>query len=106
MILDIVKQAVKIKTTCKNESLLISEAEYVYACTYALKQMGKPAAQAEILKSSQTIEELRERIVPFFEERLEGYQEQPPMHRLLRLLIYSKVEGSITEEIRKLMDEI
>lgn len=106
MVLDIVKQAVKTKIVCKNESLLISEAEYVYACVYALKEFGKPEKQIQILKDSETIEGLREQIVPFFETKLDENKDNPSMHRLLRLMVYSKVEGNITEEIRELMDEI
>lgn len=106
MVLEIVKQAVKIKTTCKNESLLISPAEYVYACVFALKQMGKPAEQVQMVKNAGTIEGLRVQIVPYFEERLESVKDEKPKYRLLHLLINSKVEGGITDEIRKLMDEI
>lgn len=106
MVLEIVKQAVKIKTTCKNESLLISAAEYVYACALALKQLGKPAEQVQMLKNAETIEGLRSQIVPYFEGKLESFKDEASKYRLLRLLIHSKVEGGITEEIRTLTDEI
>lgn len=105
MIFAIVKQAIQTKQTCKTESPLISEAEYGYACAKALRELRAPQELITFMHQADTIEELRDKMTPFFEGVVETYKEQPLIHRLLTLLIHSRVEGKISDEVRKIMDE-
>lgn len=104
MVLDIVKQAVQIKMTCRSECPLISEAEYCCACARALKELEAPKESFTEMRQAQRVEELRKKMTPYFREKLEAYAEQSQMHRLLSLLVHCRVEGDITDEIRKLME--
>lgn len=90
--------------TCRSECPLISEAEYCCACARALKELNAPEEYFAGMKQAQRVEELREKVTPYFREKREAYGEQPQMHRLLSLLVHSRVEGEITDEIRKLME--
>ena len=90
--------------TCKSECPLISEAEYCCACARALKELDAPEEYIAQMRQAQRVEELRKTITPYFREKREAYGEQPQMHRLLSLLVHSRVEGEITDEIRKLME--
>ena len=101
MVLDIIKQAVCIKMTCKNPSPIISEAEFCYACAYALREMGREDLLEQVGKAKR-VEELQKQILPVLEENQEACEENPPVKRLLHLLISSRVQGEITEEIRSL----
>lgn len=103
MVLDIVKQAVQIKMTCKSECPLISEAEYCCACARALKELDAPEELFQEMKQARRIEELREKLTPYFREKRGAYGEQPEMLRLLNLLVHCRVEGEITDEIKGLM---
>lgn len=104
MVLEIVKQAVQIKMTCKSECPLISEAEYCCACARALRELDAPEEFFQEMRQAQQVEALREKMTPYFREKREAYKEQPEIHRLLSLLVHCRVEGEITDEIRKLMD--
>ena len=99
MVLDIVKQAVQIKMTCRSECPLISEAEYCCACARALKELEAPKESFTEMRQAQRVEELRKKMTPYFREKLEAYAEQPQMHRLLSLLVHCRVEGDIMDEI-------
>jgi len=104
MVLDIVKQAVQIKMTCRSECPLISEAEYCCACARALKELEAPEDFFTEMRQAQSVEELREKMTPYFRGKRGAYEEQPRIHRLLNLLIHCRVEGDITDEIRELME--
>jgi hypothetical protein len=103
MVTDIVKQAVQIKMTCAHECPLISEAEYAYACYRALLELNALEAYREVFDQAKRVEELREKMTPYFREKRENCEEGTPLHRLLSLLIHSRVEGEITDEVRTLM---
>jgi len=103
MVLDIIRQAVQIKMTCQNQSLFISEPEYICGCSIALQELSRPKEQMQILKNSKTVEELRVQLVPFFETKCGEYQENPQLYRLFCLLVSSKVTGEITEEMKALI---
>lgn len=102
MILDLVKQAVRIKMTCKFPSPIISEAEFCYASAYALREMNQNQLLEEAAKK-QTIHELRQLVLPVLEQHQSRFEENPPMKRLIQILTASKAEGEITEEIRALI---
>lgn len=104
MVLDIVKQAIQIKMTCGSECPLISEAEYCCACARALKELHAPEEYFTEMRQAERVEKLREKLTPYFRKERDAYREQPEMYRLLNLLVHSRVEGGITDEIRKLMD--
>ena len=104
MVLEIIKQAVQIKMTCRSECPLISEAEYFCACARALKELDAPEEYFTEMRQAQRVEALREKMTPYFREKRGAYEEQPQMHRLLNLLVHCRVEGDITDEIRKLME--
>lgn len=103
---ELVKSAIKIKMVCKNESPLISPAEYLYSCALALKRLDAGEQQWQAVRDSKTIEALRAELTPFFENKQEQFREDPPGHRLLQLLVKCRMEGEISDEVRKLMDEI
>ncbi|MEY8426974.1 DUF3837 family protein [Lachnospiraceae bacterium 46-15] len=103
MVLEIVKQAVQIKMSCKSECPLISEAEYCYACARALKEIGAPDSIWQEFRGASKVEQVREKLTPYFQEKRGEYAENPPMDRLLTLLVHCRVEGAITDEVRKLM---
>lgn len=102
MVLDIVKQAVRIKMTCKNPSPIISEGEFCCACSYALREIGREDLLEQAKKAAR-VEELQKQLLPVLEENREAYEENPSVKRLLELLISSRVQGEITEEIRSLL---
>ena len=104
MIPELVKQAVQIKMTCKSECPLISEAEYCHACARALKELNAPDDLVQELHQASSVEEARGELTPYFRKRREEYAGQPALYRLFNLLIHCRVEGEITDEIRKLMD--
>lgn len=102
MILDLVKQAVEIKITCKNPSPIISEGEFCYACAYALRKLELE----ELLEQTadiRRVEELQAWLLPILEGRKQACEQDPAMERLFHLLISSRVQGEITEEIRPLL---
>lgn len=103
MIIDLVKQAVRIKMTCKSESPLLSGAEYCYACACALREMGSTEEEVKRIGEWQKIEEIREHYVPEFEKVQGRYREDPKMFRLLHLLTSSRLTGEITDEMRKIL---
>lgn len=90
---------------CLTESPLISEAEYCYACSIALRELEASEQLVQEMLQASKVEELRERMTPYFQEKHEVYREQPQLYRLLNLLIHSRVEGKITDEVREIMDE-
>lgn len=102
MVLDIVKQAVRTKMTCKNPSPIISEAEFCFACALALREMN----QEELLgraAGETRVEEIQALILPMLREQAAAYEEVPPVKRLIELLISSRVQGEVSEEIRPLL---
>lgn len=99
MVPEIVRQAVQIKMTCRSECPLISEAEYMCACAMALKALQAPAELTVKLGQETRIEGLRKELTPYFQEKREACQEDPKLHRLLSLLVHSRVEGEITDEV-------
>ena len=103
MILEIVKQAVQIKMNCKSECSLMSEAEYCCACARALREIGAPDSIWKEFREASKVEQAREKLTPYFQGKRGEYAENPPMDRLLKLLVQCRVEGAITDEIRKLM---
>lgn len=102
MILDLVKQAIQIKITCKNPSPIISEGEFCYACAYALRELGMEQMLGQTA-DIQRVEELQAWLLPVLEEKKKACEENPAMERLFHLLISSRVQGEITEEIRPLL---
>lgn len=87
---------------CKSECPLISEAEYCCACARALKETGAPDSVWKELREAAKVEEVRAKLTPYFQRKREEYAGNPPMDRLLKLLVQCRVEGVITDEIRKL----
>ncbi|MDY3919863.1 MAG: DUF3837 family protein [Candidatus Limivivens sp.] len=103
MVPEIVRQAVQIKMRCRTESPLISEAEYCCACGIGLKLLGDPQGLLEQVKQMDTVGQVKEAVVPLFREAIEQ-TEDPERKRLFHLLVNSRVEGGISEEIRPLFD--
>ena len=68
MILDLVKQAVQIKITCKNPSPIISEGEFCYACAYALRKLDLEKMLEQTV-GIERVEELQAWLIPLLEER-------------------------------------
>lgn len=102
MILELVKSAVETKITCKAESPLISEAEYCYAAALALKRLEQTELLRQV-KDKHAIADLRQLVEPVFQAAYEVRQKEPQMERLLHMLIGSRVEGEIKEEVRELL---
>lgn len=102
MILDLVKQAVQIKITCKNPSPIISEGEFCYACAYALRKLDLEKMLEQTV-GIERVEELQAWLLPLLEERKQVCEQDPAMERLFHLLTSSRVQGKITEEMRPLL---
>ena len=80
-----------------------SEAEYCCACARALKETGAPDRVWQEFREASKVEQAREKLTPYFQGKRGEYAENPTMDRLLKLLVQCRVEGAITDEIRKLM---
>ena len=70
----------------------------------ALKELNAPDDLVQELHQASSVEEARGELTPYFRKRREEYAGQPALYRLFNLLIHCRVEGEITDEIRKLMD--
>lgn len=104
MVLSIVRQAVQFKLRSRSESPLISEAEYCCACGEGLRILGNPENLLEKVKTMNQIKEVQDLTNPYFQEALAKEEEHSIKKRLFHLLVYCRVEGEITEEIRVLFD--
>lgn len=102
MVLDIVKQAVRIKMTCKNPSPIISEGEFCCACAIALREMNQEELLGQAAGEAR-VEDIQALILPTLREHAPEFEEVPPVKRLIELLISSRVQGEISEEIRSLL---
>lgn len=103
MVTEIVRQAIQLKMRSRAESPLISEAEYCCACGLGLRLLGDPKGLLSKVKAMDTVHEVKEAVVPLFTEVCET-EEEPEKKRLFHMLVHSRVEGDITEEIRTLFD--
>ena len=101
MVLSIVRQAVQIKQKSLTESPLISEAEYCCACGEALRALGDPDGLLARVRTYQRIEDVQKEVSGLFEKAMEA-EENPQRKRLFHLLVSSRINGEITEEIRVL----
>lgn len=105
MILEIIRQAIEIKLRCSTEAPLISPGEYCCACGMALRILGNPSGLLEEARKMETISQLREKLDPVFEKALEVQPEEAVQNRrLFHMLLHSRAEGPVTEEIRPLFD--
>lgn len=105
MILSIVRQAVQFKLKSRSESPLISEAEYCCACGEGLRTLGNPDNLLDRVKNMAQVKEVQELVNPYFQEALDKEEENSVKKRLFHLLVYCRVEGEITEEIRVLFEK-
>lgn len=104
MVLELVKEAIHIKLTCKSESPIISPAEFCFAAGYALKLIESQTDFAQEVRLKTTINEMKMLITAPLNKVQEQYKEDPQASRLVRLLLTCKVEGEVSEELRKLFD--
>lgn len=104
MVISIVRQAIDFKLVSRTESPLISEGEYCCACGRALRVLGDPQGLLKKVRDMATVKEVKEAVFPVFEEALKKETNDPKKARLFHLLLHSRVNGEITEEIRVLFD--
>ena len=105
MVLSIVRQSVQFKLKSRTESPLISEAEYCCACGEGLRALGNPDGLLERVKVMSQVKEVQDLTNPYFQAAMEQEEEKSVKKRLYHLLVYCRVEGEITEEIRVLFDK-
>lgn len=100
MVKEIVKTAIEIKMTCKSVSPIISGGEYSYACGLALKELKADRELLEKAVSQPDIPSMQETVREFLNASKEKADGQPQYERLLHLLLTSKADDKMTDEMR------